>query len=67
MAVVASAAMGASLLGCAETLSLADLPNVAKLPEKLLSKEEQKKTMNTMVEKAQTHQTEAVKEIEKGK
>ena len=67
MALVASATLGASLLGCAETLSLADLPNVTKLPEKLLSKEEQQKTVNQMAEKGQTHQAEAVKEIEKAK
>lgn len=53
--------------GCAETLSLADLPNVTRLPEKLLSKEEQAKTMSSMAEKAQTHQAEAAKEIEKAK
>jgi outer membrane murein-binding lipoprotein Lpp len=53
--------------GCAETLSLADLPNVTRLPEKLLSKEEQAKTMSSMAEKAQTHQAEAAKEIEKTK
>jgi len=67
MALVASATIAATLLGCAETLSLADLPNVAKLPEKLLSKEEQQKTVNQMAEKGQTHQAEAAKEIEKGK
>ncbi len=38
-----------------------------RLPEKLLSKEEQAKTVNQMVEKAQTQQAEAAKEIEKGK
>src|SRR5262245_25122090 len=53
--------------GCAETLSLADLPNVTRLPEKLLSKDEQAKTMSGMAEKAQTHQAEAAKEIEKAK
>lgn len=67
MALVASAAMGVALIGCAETLSLADLPNVTRLPEKLLSKEDQQKTVNQMAEKAQTQQAEAAKEIEKGK
>jgi len=67
LTLVASAIMAAALLGCAETLSLADLPNVTKLPEKLLSKEEQQKTVNSMAEKAQTHQAEAAKEIEKAK
>jgi hypothetical protein len=67
LALVASAAMGVALIGCAETLSLADLPNVTRLPEKLLSKEDQQKTVNQMAEKAQTQQAEAAKEIEKGK
>lgn len=67
MALVASAAIGVALIGCAETLSLADLPNVTRLPEKLLSKEDQQKTVNQMAEKAQTQQAEAAKEIEKGK
>lgn len=67
MALVAAAAMGLALIGCAETLSLADLPNVTRLPEKLLSKEDQQKTVNQMAEKAQTQQAEAAKEIEKGK
>lgn len=67
MTLVASAAMGVALIGCAETLSLADLPNVTRLPEKLLSKEEQTKTVNQMAEKGQTQQAEAAKEIEKGK
>jgi hypothetical protein len=67
MTLVASAAMGTALVGCAETLSLADLPNVTRLPEKLLSKEEQTKTVNQMAEKGQTQQAEAAKEIEKAK
>jgi hypothetical protein len=67
MASIASAAMGVILIGCAETLPLADLPNVARLPEKLLTKEEQAKAVNNMAEKAQTQQAEAAKEIEKGK
>jgi len=67
VAMVASATIASGLLGCAETLSLADLPNVTKLPEKLLSKEEQQKTVNQMAEKGHTHQAEAAKEIEKAK
>jgi hypothetical protein len=61
---LASGATAVALLGCSETLSLADLPNISRLPEKLLSKEEQAKTVNQMVEKGQTHQAEAAKEIE---
>lgn len=63
-ALATSAIAGIALLGCSETLSLADLPNISKLPEKLLSKEEQAKTMNQMLEKGQNHQAEAAKEIE---
>jgi len=67
MATIATAAIAVALVGCAETLSLAELPNVTRLPEKLLSKEEQAKTVNQVAEKAQTQQAEAAKEIEKGK
>jgi hypothetical protein len=56
-----------ALIGCSETMSLVDLPNLSKLPGKLLSKEEQAKTMNQMLEKGQTHQVEAAKEIEAAK
>jgi len=55
------------LLGCSETLPLANLPDLTKLPEKVLSKDEQDKAMNQMIEKGQTSQAEAVKQIEKGK
>lgn len=65
LAIIASAAIGTALVGCAETLSLAELPNPTRLPEKLLTKEEQAQAVNTMAEKAQTQQAEAAKEIEK--
>jgi hypothetical protein len=45
-------------------LSLAELPSISRLPSKLLSKEDQAKTMNQMLEKGQSHQAEAVKEIQ---
>jgi hypothetical protein len=67
LALVASGAVGMALLGCSETMSLVDLPNISRLPEKLLSKEEQAKTMNQMLEKGQTHQSDAIKEIEAAK
>jgi hypothetical protein len=67
LALVASGAIGMALLGCSETMSLVDLPNISRLPEKLLSKEEQAKTMNQMLEKGQTHQSDAIKEIEAAK
>lgn len=64
VALVASSAVGMALLGCSETMSLVDLPNISRLPEKLLSKEDQAKTMNQMLEKGQNHQSDVAKEIE---
>jgi hypothetical protein len=58
---------GALVSGCSETLPLINLPDVAKLPEKVLSKDEQQKTMNQMIEKSHSHQAEAAKQIEKAK
>lgn len=58
--------VGVVLSGCSETLPLANLPDIAKLPEKVLTKDEQQKAMNQMIEKGQTHQVEAAKQIEKG-
>ena len=61
-------AMGAALLGgCSETMPLAQLPDIAKLPQKVLSKDEQQGKVNEMIEKGQKHQTEAAQEIEKGR
>ena len=62
-----SLALATMLSACSETLPLANLPDITKLPEKVLSKDEQQKTMNQMIEKGQTHQAEALKQIEKGK
>jgi len=67
LALVASGAAGMALLGCSETISLVDLPNLSRLPGKLLSKDEQAKTMNQMLEKGQNHQADAAKEIEAAK
>ena len=64
-ALIASCAAAMALAGCSDTLSLAQLPDLSRLPSKLLSKEEQSKSMSQMVEKGQTHQAEAAKEIEK--
>jgi hypothetical protein len=61
-------ALLAELLGaCSETLSLATLPDFTKLPEKVLSKEDQQKAVNHMIEKGQSQQSEAAKQIEKAK
>jgi hypothetical protein len=57
----------AILSGCSETLPLVNLPNIAKLPEKVLTKDEQQKAMNQMIEKGQAQQAEAAKQTEKGK
>jgi hypothetical protein len=57
----------AILSGCSETLPLVNLPNIAKLPEKVLTKDEQQKAMNQMIEKGQAQQAEVAKQTEKGK
>jgi hypothetical protein len=63
-----AAVWAAALLGgCSETLPLAQLPDFAKLPQKVLSKDEQQGKVNEMIDKGQRHQTEAAKEIERGK
>jgi hypothetical protein len=65
---LASLAFGAAILGgCSETMPLAQLPDLAKLPQKVLSKDEQQGKVNEMIEKSQRHQAEAAKEIEKGR
>jgi hypothetical protein len=59
--------LGTALLGgCSETMPFARLPDITKLPEKVLSKDEQQGKVNEMIEKGQRHQTEAAKEIERG-
>jgi hypothetical protein len=57
----------AHLSGCAETLPLAQLPDPYKLPDKVLSKDEQQGKVNQMIEKSQSHEVEAAKQIEKNK
>jgi hypothetical protein len=65
---LALAAVTATLLcSCSETLPLSHLPDVTKLPEKVLSKDEQQGKVKEMIAKGQSHQTEAAKEIENGK
>jgi hypothetical protein len=66
--VVALASVAAAIVGgCSETLSLGQLPDVTKLPDKVLSKDEQQGKVNDMIAKGQSHQDQAVKEIEGGK
>jgi len=67
VALVAGALVAGAVGGCAETTPLAQLPDSAKLPQKVLTKDEQQRTMKEMIERGQTHQTEAAKQIEKGK
>ena len=68
ISVLALAAVLATFLGsCSETLPLAQLPDVTKLPQKVLSKDEQQGKVNEMIERGQKHQSEAAKEIERGK
>ena len=45
----------------------AQLPEVGSLPDKLLSKDEQQGKVADMIAQGQSHQTEAAKQIEKGK
>ncbi len=65
--VIAVAAAAVLASGCSETLPLANLPGLAKLPGKIMSQEEQQKAMNQMSEKGQSGPAEADKEIEKSK
>jgi type IV pilus biogenesis protein CpaD/CtpE len=65
--VLALASAAAYLGGCAETMSIGQMPDLSKLPQKILSKDEQQGKVNEMIEKGQTHQVEAAKQIEKGK
>ena len=61
---LSGAALVAQLGGCAP---LSQLPDFAKLPERVLTKDEQQGQVNQMIEKAQTHQAEAARQIEKAK
>jgi hypothetical protein len=63
LAGVAAAGLG----GCSETLPLTQLPDVTRLPQKVLNKDEQQGKVNDMIAKSQSHQTEAAKKIESGR
>ena len=69
MSALALVAVGVTLLasGCSESLPLTQLPDVTKLPQKVLNKDEQQGKVNEMITKGQQHQTEAAKDIENGK
>jgi hypothetical protein len=52
---------------CSDTLPRTTLPDIVKLPEKALTKDEQQGKVNAMIERGQNHQAQAVKQIEQGK
>jgi hypothetical protein len=64
---LAPIALAALLAGCSEALPLSQLPDLAKLPEKVLNKDEQKGKVSEMIEKRDRHEAEAAKEIERGR
>ena len=59
--------MTAHLVGCSDALPLSQLPDLAKLPEKVLNKDEQKGKVNDMIEQRDRHEAEAAREIERGR
>jgi hypothetical protein len=59
--------MAALLAGCSDALPLSQLPDLAKVPEKVLNKDEQKGKVSEMIEKRDRHEAEAAKEIERGR
>jgi len=65
--VLAFIGMAAHLSGCSDALPLSQLPDLAKLPEKVLNKDEQKGKVNEMIEKRDRHEAEASREIERGR
>ena len=64
IALLAVLAATLNLGGCAESMSLTQLPQIGNLSQKVLSKDEQQIKVNEMIEKAQTHQSAAEKRIE---
>jgi hypothetical protein len=64
---VGSLAILVQLGGCSESLPFSQLPDLTKLPQKVLGKDEQQEKINEMIENGRTHQTEAAKQIEKEK
>jgi hypothetical protein len=68
ISVLALAAVTGTLLSsCSESLPLNQLPDITKLPQKVLGKDEQQGKVNDMINRGQTHQDEAAKEIENSK
>ncbi len=65
--VLALIGMTAHLGGCSESMPLSQLPDLAKLPQKVLNKDEQKGKVNEMIERRESHEAEAAREIERGR
>ena len=55
------------LAGRSDALPLSQIPDLAKLPQKVLNKDEQKGKVNEMIERRDSHEAEAAKEIERGR
>jgi hypothetical protein len=55
------------LVGCSSLSPLAQLPPLEKLPEQVLSTDAQHSKINDMIAQAQTHQSDAEKQIESAK
>jgi hypothetical protein len=55
------------LVGCSSLSPLAQLPPLEKLPEQVLSTDAQHSKINDMIAQAQTHQSDAAKQIESAK
>jgi hypothetical protein len=65
---LALGAVTATLLSsCSDSLPLNQLPDVSKLPQKVLGKDEQQGKVDEMIARGQSHQNDAAKEIENSK
>ncbi|HJZ30528.1 MAG TPA: hypothetical protein VKF35_05455 [Hyphomicrobiaceae bacterium] len=64
---LAGATLLAQLAACSETLPFSQLPDLSKLPQKVMGKDEQQEKINEMIERGHTHQIEAAKQIEQVK
>jgi hypothetical protein len=67
LAMLGMTAVLIGLGGCSESLPFSQLPDLTKLPQKVMGKDEQQQKINEMIERGHTHQIEAAKQIEEGK
>ena len=66
--IVAGMAVALTQLGaCSDSLPFSQLPDLTKLPQKVMGKDEQQQKINEMIERGHTHQIEAAKQIEQEK